>query len=125
MLKLSKIITNQNVRIGYNRLLYPSFLKLKSIIEDEKISSCYFDFTEWVQKIIFLGGDHSISYSLGKAFFEHCEKENKEPCLIIFDAHADCIKPMKEPTHEEWLRALIDEGFPKENIFPKWKHCLT
>ncbi len=23
---------------------------------------------------------------------------------------------MKEPTHEEWLRALVDSGFPAENI---------
>ncbi len=53
LLKLSKTITNQNVRIGYNRLLYPSFLKLKSIIENDKILSCYFNCTEWIHKIIF------------------------------------------------------------------------
>ncbi len=53
LLQISKTITNQNVRIGYNRLLYPSFLKLKSILSDEEISSCYFDFTEWIHKIIF------------------------------------------------------------------------
>jgi predicted dehydrogenase len=53
LLKLSKKITNQNIRIGYNRLLYPSFLKLKSILSDEEITSCTFNFTEWVHKIIF------------------------------------------------------------------------
>ena len=26
------------------------------------------------------------------------------------------MEPMKEPTHEEWLRKIIEEGFPKENI---------
>ncbi|HUW44094.1 MAG TPA: arginase family protein [Bacillota bacterium] len=67
-------------------------------------------------KIIFLGGDHSISFSTGRAFLEYCRKENKEPCLIVFDAHADCMTPMKEPTHEEWVRALVDFGFPAENI---------
>jgi len=67
-------------------------------------------------KVIFLGGDHSISYPTTKAFLDFCNKENKNPCLIIFDAHADLMKPMKEPTHEEWLRKLIEEGFPKENI---------
>jgi len=67
-------------------------------------------------KSIFLGGDHSISYSLGRAFLSSCRREGKEPCLIVFDAHADCMKPMKEPTHEEWLRALIEENFPAENI---------
>jgi len=67
-------------------------------------------------KAIFLGGDHSISYSIGKAFFDCCSKEGKWPCLIVFDAHADCMEPMKEPTHEEWLRALIEYGFPAENV---------
>jgi arginase family enzyme len=26
------------------------------------------------------------------------------------------MKPMKNPTHEEWLRKLIEEGFPSENV---------
>jgi len=75
-----------------------------------------FKFFETKSKIIFLGGDHSISYSTTKAFFDYCQNFGKEPCLIVFDAHADCMPPMKEPTHEEWLRKLIEEGFPIENI---------
>ncbi len=67
-------------------------------------------------RTIFLGGDHSISYSTTKAFLEYCKIEKKRPCLIVFDAHPDCMEPMKEPTHEEWLRKIIEEGFPKENI---------
>ena len=67
-------------------------------------------------KTIFLGGDHSISYSTTKAFFDYCKVVNKESCLIVFDAHADCMEPMEEPTHEEWLRKLIEQGFPAENI---------
>lgn len=70
-------------------------------------------------KILFLGGDHSISYSLTRGFFDYVESregERKEPCLIVFDAHADCMPPMKEPTHEEWLRKLIEDGFPTKNI---------
>lgn len=71
-------------------------------------------------KTIFLGGDHSISYSLGKAFLEHCKSSDKKPCLIIFDAHPDCMSSApgnsEIPTHEEWLRALVDDGFPAENI---------
>ena len=68
-------------------------------------------------KTIFIGGDHSISYPLTKAFFEDCKSSNKEPCLIVFDAHPDCMKPMKEPTHEEWLRALIEDGFRQRISF--------
>ena len=72
-------------------------------------------------RTIFIGGDHSISYSLTRAFLDYCqsgdEGENvKEPCLIVFDSHADCMTAMKEPTHEEWLRKLIEDGFPAENV---------
>ena len=67
-------------------------------------------------KTIFLGGDHSISYSITRAFFDYCENNNKEPCLIVFDAHPDCMPPMKEPTHEEWLRKLVEDKFPVKNI---------
>lgn len=69
-------------------------------------------------KTFFLGGDHSVSYPLVRAFFDSCENNSKEPCLIVFDAHPDLMEPVdnKFPTHEEWLRGLIDDGFPAENI---------
>ncbi|MEK6897444.1 MAG: arginase family protein [Nanoarchaeota archaeon] len=71
-------------------------------------------------KTIFLGGDHSVSYSLGKAFLEHCKSSGKNPCLIILDAHPDCMfsaaENFKIPTHREWLMALVNNGFPAENI---------
>lgn len=69
---------------------------------------------------LFLGGDHSISYALGKAFFENCIKKDKKPCLIVFDAHPDLMPvPLGNkniPTHEEWLRDLIEEGFPIDDV---------
>lgn len=64
------------------------------------------------EKNIFLGGDHSISYPICKAFWENYN----EGCLIVFDAHPDLMETIKEPTHEEWLRALIEDGFPAENV---------
>lgn len=69
-------------------------------------------------KILFLGGDHSISFSVGRAFLEYCKKEGKEPCLIVFDSHPDLMSVIDKdfPTHEEWLRGLIEKGFPAENI---------
>ena len=67
-------------------------------------------------KTIFLGGDHSISYPIGKAFLKYSMNKGKTSCLVVFDSHPDCMEPVKEPTHEEWLRALIDKGFPSENI---------
>ncbi|MFB6246574.1 MAG: arginase family protein [Candidatus Pacearchaeota archaeon] len=69
-------------------------------------------------KLAFLGGDHSISYSLVKGFWEYCKEDGKEPCLIVFDAHPDCMSSADSeiPTHEEWLKALVDSGFPAENV---------
>lgn len=67
---------------------------------------------ELQDKVIFLGGDHSISYPCVKGFFEVYPNGG----LIVFDAHPDCMPPMKEPTHEEWLRKLIEEGFPAGRI---------
>lgn len=58
-------------------------------------------------KVIFLGGDHSISYPILKNF---------QGFLIVFDAHLDCMEPMKEPSHEEWLRALIEQGFNPRDV---------
>ena len=63
-------------------------------------------------KCVFIGGDHSISYPIVKAFNEKFENA----FLIVFDAHADCDYCAKEPTHEEWLRGVVDAGFKPENI---------
>lgn len=74
----------------------------------EKIYKESFQILKKHKKVIFIGGDHSISYPLAKAFAE-ISKKSKKKCLVVFDAHADCMKPMKEPTHEEWLRAILEE----------------
>ena len=66
------------------------------------------------EKVIFLGGDHSISYPTCKAFLETFSRERSY--LIVFDAHADLMKPMKEPTHEEWLRAVVEAGWDPKKI---------
>lgn len=63
------------------------------------------------QKVIFLGGDHSITYSLARAFKEIYSHNYG---LLVFDAHLDCMPCHKIPNHEEWLRALIErENFTK------------
>ena len=64
------------------------------------------------EKVCFVGGDHSITYPIIKSFRE----KYKNPFLIVFDAHADCMPPMSEPTHEEFLRAIVENGFNTENI---------
>ncbi len=69
-------------------------------------------FVEKINSGLFVGGDHSISFPIVSEFF----KKNKNLKLIVFDAHPDLMKPMNPPTHEEWLRALFELGFPTENI---------
>ncbi len=61
----------------------------------------------------FLGGDHSITYSTFKGFAE----KYKNPGMIIFDAHPDCCTDFSPPTHEDFLRVLINEKKIKpENV---------
>ncbi|MEK6829452.1 MAG: arginase family protein, partial [Nanoarchaeota archaeon] len=62
--------------------------------------------------------DHSISYSINRAFMDFCRQTGKKPCLIVFDAHADSLKANNKefPNNREWVRKLVDEGFPGENI---------
>ncbi|MEK6913269.1 MAG: arginase family protein [Nanoarchaeota archaeon] len=92
-------INNSNLELS-NKLIYKNSLEI----------------FETKPKTIFLGGDHSISYSTTKAFLKFCKNEKKKPCLIVFDSHPDCMEPMKEPTHEEWLSKVVQEGFPGESI---------
>tara|TARA_Y100000310_G_scaffold267889_1_gene280199 strand:- start:392 stop:1183 length:792 start_codon:yes stop_codon:yes gene_type:complete len=63
-------------------------------------------------KAFFIGGDHSISFGIGKAF----DEVQENPLLIVFDAHADCMESGKEPTHEEWLRGLVESGFDGSKV---------
>jgi len=68
-------------------------------------------------RIVFLGGDHSISYSITRAFFDYCENNGKKPCLIVFDAHADLMPCASAfPMNRNWLRKLIEDGFPADSI---------
>ena len=62
---------------------------------------------------ILIGGDHSMTYSSFKAF----SKKYSNPGLIVFDAHLDCENNFSPPTHEDYLRVLIEEGHvKKENV---------
>ena len=52
LLELKKIIKKEKVRVAYNRFFYLSFHKLLSLVESEGgITSCKFDFTEWLHTI--------------------------------------------------------------------------
>tara|TARA_B100000315_G_C14519399_1_gene560786 strand:- start:660 stop:1382 length:723 start_codon:yes stop_codon:yes gene_type:complete len=62
---------------------------------------------------VFIGGDHSITYSLFKGFV----KNKKNIGLVVFDAHPDCVNNFSPPTHEDFLKVLIEEEIvEKENV---------
>ena len=60
---------------------------------------------------IFIGGDHSLTYSSYKAF----SKKHKNPGLLVFDAHLDCENNFSPPTHEDYMKVLIEEGHLDKN----------
>ncbi len=118
---LNQIYSNEQGKPIDSRLLDLEEIHLDNFnleLTNDLIYKNAFQAFETRPKVVFLGGDHSISYSLGRGFLDYCQNSGKEPCLIVFDAHADCMKPAdnKFPTHEEWLRALIGAGFPAESI---------
>lgn len=62
---------------------------------------------------LIIGGDHSITYSCFKAF----SKKFRNPGIVVFDAHPDLENSFTPPTHEDYLRMLIEEGHVKaENV---------
>jgi len=54
IISLEKKSRGKKIRLGYNRLFYPSFQKLLELVKkDGGITSCTFSFTEWIHKINF------------------------------------------------------------------------
>jgi len=95
--------------IGVNNKFEIKELKLTLDLEkdNEIIENSYED------NSIFIGGDHSISFSLVKSFL----KKHSNSGLIIFDAHPDVFQEFEFPTHQDWLNFLIEKNLIKpENI---------
>lgn len=83
--------------------------------KEVKIDKSNFDFTfeniEREEGDIFIGGDHSITYSC----FKIMKGDNKG--IIIFDAHPDLEVGTKTVDHESYLRRLIEErSVKRENV---------
>ncbi len=57
-------------------------------------------------KPIIIGGDHSITYPLMKGIL----KKYPNAGVISFDAHPDLEPSTIIPSHDSWLRKLIEEG---------------
>jgi agmatinase len=70
------------------------------------------DIFEEQEKVVFLGGDQSISYFIGKAFFEIFGRE--ESYLVVFDSRPNA---KLEKGNESWLKELVEIGWKGENVF--------
>ncbi len=119
--ELKEIYSNSSLKpINYKKIKIDKLgLSNDDLIEDNKnIYDLAFESFNEKEKIFFIGGDHSMSYSTTRAFFDWVENKGREPVLIVFDAHPDLMEPVdgKIPTHEEWLKGLVNDGFKPQNI---------
>lgn len=89
---------------------------LEQIWSSEEENDCKIEITEssdYSEKTIALGGSHVISYDCIKKF----ANRNKNPGLIVFDAHPDVFQEFESVSYQDWLKHIIDEGIiAKENI---------
>ena len=84
-----------------------SLKEIKYEVSEVKVSGNLDETNRNIEKAqgdIFIGGDHSITYSLFKSL------KSKNKALIMFDAHVDLDNYTDTPTHEDFLRKLIDEN---------------
>lgn len=52
-----------------------------------------------------LGGDHAMTYASFRGF----QKNNPDCGILVFDAHPDLMQSFSLPTHENFLRMLVEE----------------
>ena len=65
------------------------------------------------ERVAFFGGTHDITFSIFKAF----AARSKEAALVVFDAHADCDEGLSTVSHEDFIRALVEQKIVKaENV---------
>ena len=73
-------------------------------------------------KLLTIGGDHSITFSLASAFKELYPNS----CLVILDAHSDCEDDFIPPSHEGVTRALATTCFsPKDILLIGYRRART
>ncbi len=87
--------------------------QLKTIwtVRPHSVKSCTLDNIESAK--IYLGGDHTITYHTVK----HFAKQYPNSALIVFDAHPDVFQAFDKPSHQDFLKFIVEENIlPPENI---------
>jgi agmatinase len=79
------------------------------------------------QKIFTLGGDHSISYALTKAYIDKSKRNNKTVAIIQFDAHTDLLSERQgvDITFASWAYHILKELDSPQNLFQIGTRCST
>ncbi len=106
---------NKGTEKAPQEILTRLHLKGKEIIPSSNLEEVHAHIEKETKNFqgLILGGDHSFSYSSIKTFM----KEHPGAQLVIFDAHADCVNDFYPPTHEDYLRTLIENNIVEaENV---------
>ncbi len=81
--------------------------------QNDLASLLFEKFRDSKEKIVLLGGDHSLSYSAIKAFYDL--KGSKG--IVWVDAHADATNFFKPVSHEDVVKVLIKEDVDANDFF--------
>ncbi len=108
--ELEKVVNSKNKVIDLQKLELEEIHVDNSNLEeqDKLIYENSLDLFSEQDKIIFLGGDNSLSYSTCSAFFD-----SFDGFLIIFDKSLDIEKYSEFPNNKSWLKALIEKHSSK------------
>ena len=113
LMDFQKISKNIKVRVAYNRAVYPNLIKLRTILDNEKITSCRFTITERVNEIMELKKDPKILQKWGIANTLHvlsivCN-------MIGFPEKISSFASGKLPWHESGS-IFVGSGISKKRI---------
>ncbi len=80
-------------------------------VKTPEVKECALDQIESAK--IYLGGDHTITYHTVK----HFAKQHNNVGFIVFDAHPDVFQAFEKPSHQDYLKFLVEEKvLQPENI---------
>ncbi|NIP61658.1 MAG: hypothetical protein GWO15_02525 [Nitrosopumilaceae archaeon] len=112
--KLEKETADKKIRIGYNRLHYPSFYKLSELIKkDGGVTSCQFTFTERIHKINFNAQPKTVLARWGISNSLHVISMAMK--LIGMPKKITCIQENYLPWHKTGS-VFVGSGISNRNI---------
>lgn len=105
---LGKNLECSEAPLEISKLLNGRVVKEIPVFQDniEKTNESIFNSLKGMKNAIIIGGDHSITYSCFRGF----SFNRKNFGIIVFDAHPDVVGNVNPPSHEDYLRTLIDSG---------------